>query len=157
MQDSASGHSIWPHDNALVGAGFALHGAKEEAGHILKSLFDASQYYEGSRLPELYCGFTRHEGHRPTPYPASCSPQAWTTGAPFMLLSSLLGLHPDAEQHRLTLDHPKLPDWLNTLEINGIHVGTHRAHLHIVRGKDGIEITPGRENEVDIRYPKCLQ
>ena len=143
--------SIWPHDNALVGAGFALYGAKEEAGQILKSLFDASQYYEGSRLPELYCGFTRHEGHRPTSYPAACSPQAWTTGAPFMLLSSLLGLYPDAEGSRLTLDYPKLPDWLNTLEINGIQVGTHRAHLRFTRGRDRTEIMLGSENEVDVR------
>jgi glycogen debranching enzyme len=143
--------SVWPHDSALVGAGFSHYGRKEEAGRILKSLADASQYYEGSRLPELYCGFTRQDGYGPISYPASCSPQAWASNAPFILLSALLGLYPDAERQRLTLDQPMLPDWLNTLEINGIYVGAHRVHLHVIHGRDRTEIVPGRENEVDIR------
>jgi glycogen debranching enzyme len=143
--------SVWPHDSALVGAGFALYGRKEEAGRILKSLFDASHYYEGARLPELYCGFARREGYGPTRYPVSCSPQAWATGAPFILISSLLGLHPDAEQHRLTLYQPTLPDWLKTLEINGVYVGTRRVHLRFVHVGDRTEIVLGRENEVDVR------
>ncbi len=143
--------SVWPHDSALVGAGFALYGGKEEAGHILKSLFDASHYYEGARLPELYCGFARREGYGPTRYPVSCSPQGWATGAPFILISALLGLHPDAEQHRLTLHQPTLPEWLKTLEINGVYVGEHRVHLRFVHVGDRTEIVLGRENAVDVR------
>jgi glycogen debranching enzyme len=143
--------SVWPHDSALVGAGFALYGHKEEAGRILKSMFEASHYYESARLPELYCGFTRREGYGPTRYPVSCSPQAWATGAPFILLSSLLGLYPDAEQHRLTLHQPALPDWLKTLEINGVYIGARRVHLRFVHVGDRTEIVLGRENEVDVR------
>jgi glycogen debranching enzyme len=143
--------SVWPHDSALIGAGFALYGGKEEAARILKSLFDASHYYEGARLPELYCGFARRDGYGPTRYPVSCSPQAWATGAPFILIQSLLGLHPDAEQNRLTLNQPMLPDWLKTLEINGLYVGLRRVHLRFVRVGDRTEIVLGRENEVDVR------
>ncbi len=87
--------SVWPHDSALVGTGFALYGGKEEAGHILKSLFEASHYYEGARLPELYCGFARREGYGPTRYPVSCSPQAWSTGvAPGLVYRCVF--YPDA-------------------------------------------------------------
>ena len=74
------------------------------------------------------CGFARRDGYGPTRYPVSCSPQAWATGAPFLLIQSLLGLHLEAEQHRLTLDQPTLPDWLKTLEINGIYLGARRVH-----------------------------
>ncbi|GCE11131.1 amylo-alpha-1,6-glucosidase [Tengunoibacter tsumagoiensis] len=143
--------SIWPHDTALIGAGFALQGGKDEAGKVLKSLYAASQYYEDSRLPELYCGFVRRPGYGPTRYPVSCSPQAWAAGAPFILISALLGLHPNAEAHRLTLHQPTLPEWLHTLEINGLFVGGRRVHLRFIRMGEHTEVVLGKENEVDIR------
>jgi glycogen debranching enzyme len=143
--------SIWPHDNAMVGSGFALYGAKEEAGRVLKSLFDASEYCDGARLPELYCGFPRRTGYGPTRYPVACSPQAWASGAPFMLLTGLLGLHPDAEHQRLTLHQPTLPDWLTTLELKGLPVGKHHAHLKFVHVDGQTEVMLGRENDVDVR------
>jgi glycogen debranching enzyme len=143
--------SVWPHDTALIGAGIALYGGKAEAGQILKSLFDASHYFDGMRLPELYCGFARREGYGPTSYPVSCSPQAWAAGAPFVLLSNLLGLQPHAEEHRLTLHQPTLPDWLNTLELKDLYVGSCRVHLRFVRMGERTEVVLGRYNEVDVR------
>lgn len=143
--------SVWPHDTALVGAGFARYGAKKEAGQVLKSLFDASAYYEQTRLPELYCGFPRREGYGPTRYPISCSPQAWAAGSPFLLLNGLLGLQPDAEQRRLILQQPTLPPWLTTLELHGLCVGEQRVHLRFLRTGDHTEVVLGRENEVDVR------
>jgi hypothetical protein len=44
-----------------------------------------------------------------------------------------------------------LPDWLKTLEINGLYVGLRRVHLRFVRVGDRTEIVLGRENEVDVR------
>src|SRR5262249_46045225 len=44
--------SIWPHDNALVAAGFARYGLKDEAAKILTGLFDASLFFDLHRLPE---------------------------------------------------------------------------------------------------------
>lgn len=143
--------SVWPHDTALVGAGFARYGGKQEAAQLLKSLFDASGYYENARLPELYCGFPRREGYGPTRYPVSCSPQAWAAGAPFALLSGLLGFQPDAEEGRLTLEQPVLPPWLNTLEIRNIWIGGHRAHLHFRRVGELTSVEEGSENEVELR------
>ncbi|GCE26881.1 amylo-alpha-1,6-glucosidase [Dictyobacter alpinus] len=143
--------SVWPHDTALIGAGFALYGGKQEAGQLLKSLFDASDHFADARLPELYCGFERREGYGPTRYPVSCSPQAWASGAPVMLLMSLLGLHPNAAEKRLTLHQPALPEWLGNLEIDGLYVGSQRVHLHFTREDDHTQVTIGRNNEMDVR------
>jgi glycogen debranching enzyme len=143
--------SIWPHDNALVGAGFALYGAKDEAGQVLKSLFDASAHFADARLPELYCGFARRPGYGPTRYPVACAPQGWAAGSPFLLLSALLGLHPDAANHRLVLDGPTLPEWLTSLELKGLYVGDRHVHLRFVRVGEQTEVVLGRENEVDVR------
>ncbi|MFQ3584517.1 MAG: amylo-alpha-1,6-glucosidase [Cyanobacteriota bacterium] len=53
--------SIWPHDNALIAAGLARYGYKTEAMRVLTGLFDATQFLELKRLPELFCGFTRRQ------------------------------------------------------------------------------------------------
>ena len=37
----------------------------------------------------------------PLPYPAACSPQAWSAGAPLLLLRAALGLDPDDEERRI--------------------------------------------------------
>ena len=58
--------SIWPHDNALIAAGFARYGLKEEALAILTALFDASLFMDLHRLPELFCGFLRRPSEGPT-------------------------------------------------------------------------------------------
>jgi hypothetical protein len=55
----------------------------------------------------------------PVEYPTSCSPQAWATGAPLLLLRVLLGLEPVG--NRLLVD-PALPEmvgWLTLLDIPG--------------------------------------
>ncbi len=143
--------SVWPHDSALVGAGFALYDGKCEAAQILKGLFDASHYFADARLPELYCGFPRRDGYGPTRYPVSCSPQAWAAGAPLILVHALLGLNPHAEEQRLTLLQPTLPDWLNTLEIRGMYVGKQKVHLRFMRVGEHTEVVLGKENEVAVR------
>lgn len=143
--------SIWPHDTALIGTGFALYGEKESAGQLLKSLFDASRHFIDARLPELFCGFVRRPGYGPTRYPVSCSPQAWSAGAPHILLTSLLGMAPDASKNRLTLHQPTLPRWLTTLEIDELFVGSQRVHLRFTRHGTHTEVTICPDNQVDIR------
>ena len=58
--------SIWPHDNALIAAGVAQFADKELALRIFTAQLEASTYFDGSRLPELFCGFRRREGKPPT-------------------------------------------------------------------------------------------
>jgi glycogen debranching enzyme len=140
--------SVWPHDNALVGTGFAQFGAKEETGVLLHSLYQAGLFFEGMRLPELYCGFPQRPGFGPTRYPVACSPQAWAAGAPLMLVNALLGFQPDAEHQRLTLDRPTLPDWLQSMEIRGLRLGEKQLHVKLVRTGDQTNVVTEAENEV---------
>ncbi|HVB75242.1 MAG TPA: glycogen debranching N-terminal domain-containing protein [Ktedonobacteraceae bacterium] len=132
--------TVWPHDTAIVGAGFARYGAKARAGRLLENLIQVGQYYEGARLPELFCGFARNYQQEPVPYPVACEPQAWAAGAPFLLLNALLGFEPDAEHHRLTLRHPLLPEWLQKLEVRGVRLGKQQVNLLVEHSDDGTAV-----------------
>ncbi|HEV2580202.1 MAG TPA: glycogen debranching N-terminal domain-containing protein, partial [Ktedonobacteraceae bacterium] len=125
--------SVWPHDVALVGLGFARYGRKAEASRLLRDLAQAGQYFDRARLPELFCGFSRSTGPGPIPYPVACEPQAWAAGAPFMLLNAALGLEPDAEHHRLLVRQPALPSWLAIVELRGLRLGGQEVSLRYER------------------------
>ncbi|QBD80155.1 amylo-alpha-1,6-glucosidase [Ktedonosporobacter rubrisoli] len=142
--------SVWPHDTAMVGEGFARYGRKTEAGQLLQGIYHASLYFEAARLPELYCGFPRREGYGPTRYPVACSPQAWAAGAPFLLVNALLGFRPDAEHHCLRLDRPTLPEWLQKMEIRDLHLGGQHLHLRFVRSGQHTQVIAGDDNEVEL-------
>jgi glycogen debranching enzyme len=142
--------SVWPHDTALIGAGFARYDFREEAMRLLGNLSSASLHYEGARLPELLCGFSRILGYGPTHYPVACSPQSWAAGAPFLLISALLGFEPDAEQRRLTLRHPTLPAWLTALEMRGLRVGEMNGHMRLARSDSSETVILSQYSGVDV-------
>lgn len=148
--------SVWPHDTAMVGAGFARYGFHREAGTLLEGLMALSLHYERARLPELCCGFTRRQGFGPTHYPVACSPQAWAAGAPYMLLTAILGMEPDATLGQLTLRHPTLPDFLQEVEIVPLPLGQHRVGLRFARvsgrstGSRGAAVTLIEGDDVDL-------
>ncbi len=54
--------SIWPHDNALILAGFKRYGCDAAAQQVFAALHDAAGGLSGHRLPELYAGFQRGAG-----------------------------------------------------------------------------------------------
>ena len=72
--------SVWPHDNALIAAGFARYGFRDYARRIRDALFDLAESQEDHRLPELIAGYPRRSGP-PIPYPVACRPQAWDAAA----------------------------------------------------------------------------
>ena len=143
--------SVWPHDTALVGAGFARYGHKAEAGELLGHLFGVSLYYGGSRLPELYCGFSRVTGHGPTRYPVACAPQSWAAGAPFLLLGSVLGLEPEADRQRLNLRVPTLPAWMDSLDLHHLRLGGEELQLRFERSVHGTSVILTSASEVEVR------
>lgn len=112
--------SVWPHDTSLIAAAMAQAGDAAGAARIADGLFHAADHFPGARLPELFAGTDRAVGV-PVPYPSACSPQAWSAGAPLLLLTSLLGLQVNALGRRLHLD-PRLPPWLPRVEVEGIPV-----------------------------------
>ncbi len=129
--------SIWPHDNAVVAAGMARYGMKEEALRVMTAMFDASQFVELHRLPELFCGFARRRAAGPTLYPVACAPQSWAAGAVYMLLQACLGLTIDGRRRRLILYQPRLPRELHRVRIDRLRVGAGELDLDLHRhGED---------------------
>ncbi len=115
--------SVWPHDNAICAAGLSRYGMREPAMQVATGLFEASLFNELRRLPELFCGFERLAGHAPTLYPVACSPQAWATGAVFMILQSILGLSFSPTKPQIRFDNPKLPSYLQWVRIQNLRIG----------------------------------
>ena len=121
--------SIWPHDNAIAAAGLKRYGFDAATNRIAAGLFDVASDARDFRLPELFCGFQRDGSRAIVAYPVACIPQAWAATAPFMLLQAMLGISAHAPHNRLTVDRPRLPDWLGAVEIRGIRVGNSKVSL----------------------------
>nr|WP_116002747.1 amylo-alpha-1,6-glucosidase [Consotaella salsifontis] len=126
--------SVWPHDNALIAAGFSRYGYSAEAARIFEGLFSASTYLDLRRLPELFCGFPRQRSRGPVFYPVACAPQAWAAATPLSLVQSSLGLGFDPAASQITFNRPALPDFmdeivLHRLSVNGgsVDVAVRRA------------------------------
>lgn len=125
--------SVWPHDNSLIAHGMALNEMRDAALRVLTSLYQAAASFRDYRLPELFCGVQRHENDAPVHYPVSCSPQAWASGAMFLILTSALGIRPSAPRKELNIINPQLPDWLDYLRIRNMRVGAARVGLDFTR------------------------
>jgi len=135
--------TVWPHDNALAAYGMARYGKTAAAVRVLDGLWATAQHFRDLRLPELFCGLEREPGQFPVHYPVACSPQAWASAAPFLLLRACLGLFPDAAGHVLRITSPALPAWLDHLTLQGLRVGESRVTLHFTRGSSGTFVALG--------------
>lgn len=132
--------SVWPHDNAIIGAALGQAGYKQAALQLLEGMFLASLQSELRRLPELFCGFEKTEDSTLAAYPTACSPQAWASAAPFLLLAGCLGLSVDAPAGRLTLNQPRLPECLEWLEVRDLQVGPASLDLRLLRHADDVSV-----------------
>jgi glycogen debranching enzyme len=144
--------SVWPHDNALIAAGFARYGLTQCAITVQAGLLDASLFLDLHRLPELFCGFPRRPGESPTLYPVACAPQAWASGAVLLLLEACLGLSIVAPEQRLVFSKPLLPGFLRQVSIRDLRVREARANLLLTRhdeGDVGLNVL-GRDGALDI-------
>ena len=138
--------SIWPHDNALIGAGLGRYGLRSAVARILAGLFDASLFVDRQRMPELFCGFHRRAGEGPTLYPVACSPQAWAAGAVFMLLQSMVGLTIEAAERRVTIRSGLLPEFLPQVRVNDLQVGDGTVDLILERHRQDLGVTIERND-----------
>ncbi|MBV8496177.1 MAG: amylo-alpha-1,6-glucosidase, partial [Gammaproteobacteria bacterium] len=133
--------SVWPHDVALCAAGIARYCGAARIVPLVSELFEAANQFT-MRLPELYCGFTRTPGQGPTPYPVACLPQAWASGALFMLLQAVLGIRIDGARKEVHLEQPALPIGIEALTIRSLPVGEERVELLFRRLGDRVVATP---------------
>jgi glycogen debranching enzyme len=143
--------SIWPHDNSLIAAGMTRYGMTREAAKILEGFFDAAAASELYRLPELFCGFHRRSGKGPTSYPVACAPQAWASGAAFLLLQSSIGLSIDGLRRRVMLARPVLPSFLDQVRIRDLVVGDGTVSLVLFRSGDAVAVTvENRKGNIEV-------
>ena len=105
--------TVWPFDNSFIAWGLRRYGFKEEAAVIAAGILDAAQFFEG-QLPEAFGGYARAQTMYPVQYPTACSPQAWSTGTPLLLLRTMLGLQPYGDH--LVVD-PALPETIGHIEL----------------------------------------
>ncbi|MTE16870.1 amylo-alpha-1,6-glucosidase [Nocardia aurantiaca] len=117
--------SVWPHDTAIAVAGLMRYGhipgALELSVQLASGLLEAILEFD-ARPPELFCGFSRTEFRSPVPYPTSCSPQAWASAAPLLLMRSFLGLSPDVPARTLTIA-PRLPERAGAVRLADLRLG----------------------------------
>ncbi|HEY4186768.1 MAG TPA: glycogen debranching N-terminal domain-containing protein [Polyangia bacterium] len=105
--------TVWPHDCSFIAWGLRRYGYRAEAARISRAMLEAADLF-GGRLPEAFGGYARSDTHFPVEYPTACSPQAWATGAPLLLIRALLGL--DCDGRYLIVD-PAIPEPLGRIEL----------------------------------------
>jgi len=108
--------TVWPHDSSFVAWGLRRYGYRAEAARICRAILEAADLFDG-RLPEAFGGYPRLQTNYPVEYPTACSPQAWATGAPLLVLRTLLGL--DSDGKHLIVD-PAIPQPLGRIELLSI-------------------------------------
>jgi glycogen debranching enzyme len=143
--------TVWPHDNGLIAEGFRRYGLHAEADQVLIGLVEASTDFPQQRLPECFSGFARDEFEIPVRYPIACHPQAWAAGSMLHLVTSALGLNPEAFDRRLRIVSPRLPSFLEHIEIDGLAVGAARCDLTFDRTAAGTQASVRRvDGDLDI-------
>ena len=108
--------TVWPHDTSLIVHGLQRYGFRDEAAMIAQATLEAATYFR-YRLPEVFAGYSRERTSFPVEYPTSCSPQAWATATPLLLVRALLGLEPDGDTLRA---EPHLCERIERLELREI-------------------------------------
>jgi glycogen debranching enzyme len=143
--------SVWPHDNSIIANGMAKYGSKKMAGQVLLALLDLSSEVELRRLPELFCGLKRRPGEGPTLYPVACSPQAWASAAPFLILEGCLGISLQADRGRIVFNRPFLPEGIPQLSIRGLRCGKVAVDLLLERRNDSVLVhLENKQEDIEI-------
>ena len=132
--------SVWPHDNALILAGLARYGLRTRIEPVFEGLCKAATYMDHRRLPELFCGFRRKRGRGPVLYPVACSPQAWASGAPFMIIQAMLGLEFDPAAGDVRLRSPTIPAFVGEITVRGLRLGDAHADFTVRRNGEAVAL-----------------
>ena len=140
---------MWPFDSSVVAWGLRRYGFKEEAARVAAGILDAAEFFDG-RLPEAFGGYPRELTKYPVQYPTACSPQAWSTGAPLLLLRTMLGLEPTGDH--LIVD-PALPQGIGRLELLDIPGRWGRIDA-FGRGRVDVEKRPRSRSQLGVIKPE---
>jgi glycogen debranching enzyme len=110
--------TVWPFDNSFIAWGLRRYGFKDEAAIVAAGILEAAQFFDG-RLPEAFGGYPRAMTKYPVQYPTACSPQAWSSGTPLLLLRTTLGLEPVGDNLVVDAALPMSIGRLELLDIPG--------------------------------------
>jgi len=110
--------TVWPHDNSIIAMGLRRYGYREQASRVAMGILDAATFFNG-RLPEAFAGYRRELTRFPVEYPTACSPQAWASGTPLLMLRVLLGLEPVGDHLLVDSALPEQIGWLQILDVPG--------------------------------------
>ncbi|MFI5808028.1 glycogen debranching N-terminal domain-containing protein [Streptomyces sp. NPDC051561] len=119
------------HETAVAVSGLAAAGYEKEAGSLLRGLIDAAAAF-GYRLPEMYAGEQRTADSLPLPHPAACRPAAVSAAAGIHLLSTLVGIRPDAPAGTVRLA-PLSGAPLGALQLSGLRVASEAFAARVSR------------------------
>jgi glycogen debranching enzyme len=145
--------TVWPHDNSIIAAGFRRYGFDRAAQQVIAGILKAAMRFEHFRLPELFSGFSSTDFEDPVRYPVANHPQAWGAGSVPFMLTTLLGLEPDAFSRKLKVVRPLLPEFVERLDVSRLAVGAARVDLRFTRTERDVSVDILRldgELEVDI-------
>lgn len=142
--------SVWPFENAIIFSGLKKYGRLQEAATLLDAMLDASLYFEYRRWPEVYCGVSRARAGVLARQPDACRPQAWSSGAIFLMLQTLLGIAPEAFSRRINIT-PALPASITDLQVDNIAILGSRVGIRLVRqGSDVLLDIRHNPDDLDI-------
>jgi glycogen debranching enzyme len=144
--------SVWPHDNSLIGLGLKRYGFEDELNELVTALYDCCRSFDYYRLPELFCGTPRTAHSVPVRYLCACRPQAWASGSLLLLLQAILGLTANAPKKELNVIQPKLPYWLEQVEVRKLQVGNGSVDLLFDRhrGRTKVSVLNNRGIEISV-------
>jgi len=142
--------SVWPFDNALIASGLKKYGFVIETQRVLDALIDASHSFEYQRWPEVYCGVSRMAGGVLARQPDASRPQAFSTGAIFFLLQTVLGIAPRPFSRRVDIT-PALPASINEIVIDHLPIAGGHLGLRMLREGNAVLMEiKDNPNEFDI-------
>jgi glycogen debranching enzyme len=148
--------SIWPFENALIASGLKKYGYVLETQQILDSLVEASLYFEYRRWPEVYCGVRKAVGGVLARQPDASRPQAWSAGAIFLFLQTILGIASPPFADRVDVT-PVLPSCLQELIVDDIPIKGGKLGLRLIRDGNSV-LLEVRANPGDLDvvvHPAC--
>lgn len=130
--------TVWPHDNAIIAWGMKAVGARHALAVLGQQLYEAANYFEAGRLPELYCGFHRQAGSGPVHYPVACDPQAWSAAVPFFFLRLFLGIF--VRENTIFISQPMLPPWTQRVLLQNLRIAGSRLSLEFVQSDAAVSV-----------------
>ena len=149
--------SVWPHDNALIAAGFARYGLENEAAKILAGLLDASLFFDFHRLPSSFAALPVAPVNRQRFIRWLAVRRPGRPLAVLLILQSSLGLNARACEKRLVLFTPAMPGFLQKITIRRLRVGDASVDISLTAaaGSAGVNVLR-KQGELEIVVSKSF-